>query len=564
MFKENSQPELFSFESDLPKKMQDKLNNTQEKAFYHLIFRNIKEDDYKVLYSDVASRPNTPVNILVAAIVLKERKAWSFDELIGHIMFDLRAKTAFGLAQIDKMPFSRATIFNFQKRLEDYQISTGVNLLETTFDHLTSEQLEEVKIKTDIQRSDSTQTSSNIRKYSRVQLLIEIILRLYKTLEDGDKEKLSEKIVAYSKLGSLKYVYALKPKDLTHELEKLGKFYSLMLEELKEKYVDSKTYKNFERVYKEHFTIVENATMIKPNSELHSGILQSPDDEDGTYRKKNGKESRGTTINATETANPKNEIQLITDIDVNKNNVDDSKILESKIDRIKEKTPDLNEMHTDGGYGSKGLDEKMEKHEITHITTAVKGRQSEVDITIIQNSENEDEYTVKCPKQNIKSDRTKKKNKAHFEIEKCNYCPLKEKCSIFKNRGNYYFTHSDFLKNERNKNILKIPYERRKIRPNVEATMQEFKTKTKNGKLKIRGNFKTSLFAYAMGISINFGRIYRLLAEKGLDFIHYLTITNTCLFRFVFLFLSSQNTGIQNRKYFYFNKNPILTRFNFH
>ncbi len=541
MFKENNQPELFSFEIDLPKKMQNRLNNTQEKAFYHLIFRNIKESDYKVLYSDVASRPNVPVNILVASLVLKERKAWSFDELIEHIMFDLRTKVALGLTQIDKVPFGRATIFNFQDRLEKYQLSKGINLLETTFDNLTAKQLDELKIKTDIQRSDSTQISSNIRKYSRVQLLIEIILRLFKILGDDDKKGLSGKISAYSKLGSLKYVYALKSKDLTHELEKLGKLYSLILNEVKEKYHDSKEFKNLERVYKEHFTVIGGTTGVKPNSELNGGILQSPDDTDVTYRKKNGKESRGTTINAAETANPENEIQLINDIDVNKNNVDDSNVLENKIDRIVEKLPDLNELHTDGGYGSEGLDKKMEEHEITHVTTAVKGRKSEVDMTITQNPKSKNEYMVNCPGQSIKSRPTKKRNKAHFETEKCKGCPLKEKCSIFKNKSRHYFTHSDYLKNERNRNILKIPEERRKIRPNVEATMQEFKAKTKNGKLKVRGIFKASLFAYSMGISINFGRIYRLLVKKGLDFIEFSTKFSIYLLDFVILYISNQN-----------------------
>ena len=70
MFKENNQPELFRFEYDLPKKMQNRLKVPQEKVFNHLIFRNIKESDYKGLYSDVASRPNVPVNILVALLVV--------------------------------------------------------------------------------------------------------------------------------------------------------------------------------------------------------------------------------------------------------------------------------------------------------------------------------------------------------------------------------------------------------------------------------------------------------------------------------------------------------------
>ena len=276
-------------------------------------------------------------------------------------------------------------------------------------------------------------------------------------------------------------------------------------------------------------------------------MLQSPDDEDATYRKKRDQESKGFTINATETANPENNVQLVTDIAVNKNNIDDSKILENRIDKIVEKTPDLNELHTDGGYGSENVDKKMEQNNITLVTTAVRGRESEIEKTIIQSADNEKEYIVKCPEQTVISSPTKKRNKAIFNTEKCNNCPLKEKCNIFKNKGKFYFKHSDFLKNERNKNILKIPKERRKIRPNVEATIKEFKGKTRAGKLKVRGIFKASLFAFAMGISINFGRIYRLLSEKGQNINDILTFFNTFIYQILFFVFLTQNKATQNK-----------------
>jgi len=70
---------------------------------------------------------------------------------------------------------------------------------------------------------------------------------------------------------------------------------------------------------------------------------------------------------------------LITDIAVNPNNIDDTQILHNRIDKIKEKTPELNEMHTDGGYGSEDNDKKFEALKITQITTAVRGRESETE-----------------------------------------------------------------------------------------------------------------------------------------------------------------------------------------
>lgn len=549
MFKANNQPGLFTFETQLLDNEQRKLlEKTPEKAFYNLIFTNIKESDYKVIFSDKISRPNAPINILISALILKERKAWSYDELMASIMFDMRTKIALGLSSIDYKPFSRATIFNFQNRLSYYEQETGINLLEKTFDNLTAGQLKKLKIKTDIQRTDSGLISSNIRKYSRVQLLIEVLLRLSRLFDDADKDALCEQIKPYSKLGSQKYVYTLKSSDLTHELKKLGELYYSVYQHVKIKYSGSDEFRVFKRAYNEHFTIIDGTAAAKPNNELDSSMLQSPDDEDATYRKKRDQESKGFTINATETANPGNDIQLLTDIAVNQNNIDDSKILEERTEKIIEKTPDLKELHTDGGYGSKAVDEKMEANDINLVTTAVRGRESKIEKTITQNPDNEPEYSVKCPYQETKSTPTKKRHKAVFDTDICSRCSLKEECNIFKNKGVYYFTHSDFLKNKRNNNILKIPKERRKIRPNVEATIKEFKGKTNAGKLKVRGIFKASLFAFAMGISINFGRIYRLLESQSGNFIDFLTSFDILIFQILFLVNLSPNAARKNKK----------------
>jgi len=514
MFKTNSQPELFSFALELSKKQRNLLDSSKEKWFYNLIFSGIDEGNFKPLYSEKASRPNVAVNILVSALILKELKGISYNELMESMMFDMRFKIALGLISIDEEPFSRATLFNFQNRLLEYEQQTGIDLIEQVFDNLTSQQIKQLKLKADIQRTDSTLVSSNIRKYSRVQLLIEVLIRLERILDETDKRRIGEQLQAYLKTGSDKYVYALKSNELPRELEKLGKVYHAVHTEINEKasYHAKKGFINFERAYKEHFIVVNHQASPKPTEELNSGMLQSPDDQDATYRKKKEQQSKGYTLNGTETANPDNPIQLLTDIAVNPNNVDDSVILNERIDVIKEKTPELNELHTDGGYGSEGNDKKLAGSEIVQVTTAVRGRESEIEKKIGQSSQSPDAYTVKCPRQTVESTPTKKRHKVRFDLNTCKQCPLKGKCRIFKNKGRYYFTHEDYLLSKRNGNINKIPNERRKIRPNVEATMKEFKTRTRGGKLKVRGLFKTSLFAFSVGIAINFGRIYRHIA----------------------------------------------------
>ncbi|MEI7501218.1 MAG: transposase [Bacteroidota bacterium] len=518
MFKSNSQPGLFSFEMELCKMQQDLLGNSKEKWFYNLILKNIIENNFRPLYSKKASRPNVAVNILVSALILKELKGISFDELMESVMFDLRYKIALGLERISEVPFSRATLFNFQNRMLEHEKLTGINLIENVFDSLTAKQLEQLSLKTDIQRTDSTLVSSNIRKYSRIQLLIEVLIRLEKILEETDKKQIVEQLEGYLKTGSGKYVYGLKSDDLPRELEKLGKVYyavhSLVSEQ--PRYQKTKEFVNFKRVFQEHFVVVNQEISPKPAEELHSGMLQSPDDLDATYRKKKEQQSKGYTINGTETANPKNLIQLITDIAVNPNNIDDTQILSDRIDIIVEKTPDLNELHTDGGYGSEENDKKLEALKITQITTAVRGRESEIEKKIEQISQSPDVYTVECPGQKAESTPTKQRYKVNFDTHICNDCPLKEQCQIFKENGRYYFGHENYLLGKRNSNIKNIPKERRKLRPNVEALMKEFKSRTQNGKTKVRGLFKTSLFAFNSGIAINFGRIYRYIIEYDL------------------------------------------------
>jgi len=348
---------------------------------------------------------------------------------------------------------------------------------------------------------------SNTRSYGRVQLLVEVLIRLYRIIED--KERFKDMLQEYTKQTSGQYIYKLERTEIPRELEKLGEIYHKLYEALKGRYKEIEIFSIFERVYQEHFTVVKNKAIVKKNAELHSGIIQSPDDIDATYRKKGGKTGKGQSINVTETANPENELNLLTDIAVKPNNTDDSDIMNDRIETLKEKTPDLKELHTDGGYGSEDNDQKFEKLKITHIQTAVRGRKSKVEMNI---EETEGEHEVSCPLQKVKSKKTRSRYKACFDKKICAGCPLAGDCPTLIQKRVYYFTREQYLSNKRKRNINTLPLKRRKLRPNVEATIKEFvKPLNYKGKLRIRGQFKTMMYACSMGISINFGRIHRYL-----------------------------------------------------
>jgi len=518
MFRKNTshlQPSLFGIASQLPKAKLKKLKKSKEYDFYQLVFCKINEKDFSVLYSDNSSRPNAPVNSLVASIILMYHNNWTTEKLFDRIDFDLLTRTALGLDTLEQTPFCPATFFNFQNRLLSHFVATGQNLIEGVFDGLTQQQLKRLKIKTNIQRSDSFMAMSNIRSYSRTQLLIEMLIRLYRVLSDEDKARFNGILAPYIQQSSSQYIYNLQRASISHEQEKLGQLYHKLYEALKEGYKDFEVFSVFERVYTEHFTIIDDRITVKPGKELNGSTLQSPDDIDATYRKKRDRHYRGQSVNITETANPDNELNLLTDVVVCSNNTDDSKILNERVEPIKEKTPDLNELHTDGAYGSEDNDKKMEELEITHVQTAVRGRKAEVSMEIEEVSDGQ--YTVKCPHQSVSSQETKTRHKACFDVEICKRCPLSRNCSAKQqsDKRTYYFDRSDYLLGKRNRNIKSLPPERRKLRPNVEATVKEF-TKPFNhkGKLRVRGLFKTMVYAHAMAISINFGRVWRYMAEN--------------------------------------------------
>ena len=512
MFRKNTthlQTSFFDIENQLSERKKKKIRESEEYSFYQLIFKKIKEKNFAVLYSENGSRPNSAVNIMVSAIILAYRKGWTIKEMLEQIDFNLLTRTALGLNKMDDTAFCEATFFNFQNRLLKHFTETGENLLEAVFDGLTKEQLKQLKIKTDIQRSDSFMAMSNIRNYGRVQLLIEMLIRLYRILKEEDKERFKDMLSEYTKQTSGQYIYKLERTEIPGELEKLGQIYRKLYEALKYRYKEIEIFRIFERVHQEHFTVVKNRAAVKKNEELHSGIIQSPDDIDATYRKKGEKVAKGQSVNVTETANPENELNLLTDIAVKPNNTDDSDIMNDRIETLKEKTPDLKELHTDGAYGSEDNDQKFEKLKITHIQTAVRGRKNKVEMKI---EETKGEYEVSCPLQKVKSEKTRSRYKACFDKKICAGCSLAGDCPTLIQKRVYYFTREQYLANKRKRNINTVPLERRKLRPNVEATIKEFvKPFNHKGKLRIRGQFKTMMYACSMGISINFGRIHRYL-----------------------------------------------------
>lgn len=512
MFKANTshlQQDFFSAMNQVSKDKKTKIMASAQWQFYLLIFCQIDESLLAPLYSKKGSRPNAPVNAMISALILKHHFGWTFHELFEQIDFNLLTRAALGLSDLDTSPFAPSTLFDFQQRLFEYDLQTGENLFERVFDRLTAQQLARLKLKTSIQRTDSVLIASNIRDFSRLQLLIEVLLRLHRILSEEDQAELYDLLTPYLKQGSSKYIYRLERDALPDELCRIGQIYLQVSQFCQAAYAETEIFSIFQRVYTEHFTVAEDTIAVIPANELSGSIIQSPDDPEATYRKKGDTTSKGYVVNVVETAHPENEVHLLVDVAVEPNTTDDAALLHRRLDGLKEKTPDLNEAHGDGGFGSENNDKKCAELGITQIQTAIKGRKAAVEMTITATGEQT--WQVSCPQQSVESQPTKTQFKACFKKTSCSTCPLAESCPAQEQKKfrTFYFTREDAARNVRHRRIKEIPVERRKLRNNVEATIRELVNRLDGHRVRVRGKFKTALFAYGRAIGINFGRIFR-------------------------------------------------------
>lgn len=524
MFKKNEkyrQFDLFDTTFNLSNKKSKILTSSIEYSFLHNVFLKIDENRFRELYSDKKSRPNVPVNQLVGSLILKHLFNWTYEELFRNLNFNILTRYAIGVRSLEDDLFSEASIFNFQNKIIEHFVQTGSDLLTEVFDKLTADQLKEFGIKTDIQRGDSFLIGSNIFDYTRLQLLIEVLLRLYRILKEEDKLTYSKIIENYTKQTAGQYIYKIQKENLPKEMGQLAEIYHQMYTTLESRYKEVAVFRVFKRIYTEHFEVIEKKVMVLSSDKLNSSILMSPDDEGATFRDKGYLGKKGYCGHISETANPENPLNLISDIIVVPNNVDDAKILEERLPEIISKTPDLSEYHSDGNYGSPSVDEIMERNKIIQIQNALRGRKAYAKMEIKEDGSQN--YWVTCENgQRVRAGMaTKGKNairhKVEFNYEKCLQCPLNAICATrimgAKNQPKrvWYFSEEKIRLHKRMQNINLIPENRRKLRANVEATVKEVKRGIKNGKVRIRGLRKIMFYLSLTSIAVNLTRIHKHL-----------------------------------------------------
>ncbi|ABR46694.1 conserved hypothetical protein [Alkaliphilus metalliredigens QYMF] len=98
------------------------------KAFAQKVFPAIDEEEFSVLYSDKAFRPNTPVNVIIGAMILKEMHGVTDEEILESLIFDIRFQYGLHTTSSMEQPLSDRSLSRFRERCTTYEAMTGIVL----------------------------------------------------------------------------------------------------------------------------------------------------------------------------------------------------------------------------------------------------------------------------------------------------------------------------------------------------------------------------------------------------------------------------------------------------
>ncbi len=529
MFRENGdhkQQSFFSLKNFLTPKLWERLSNSWAGTFYQEVFCRIDEKIFALLYSDKDSRPNVPINVLVALEILKSGYGWSDEELYEQAMYNLQIRLALGLHNLTEDIFTERTIYNFRKRVREYAKETGVNLMQKVFEQITDAQLEAIALETGWQRMDSTQVLSNLARMTRLELMVAVLQAVHKQLGESDQKIYEERWEPYLEGRPHQVCFKIPTGETKDHLVTIGYELDRLEAELAESAPESEALPLIRRVLEEQYRREPEGTLqLRPGKEIDATSLQSPHDLEATYRIKGGREFRGGyVVNVSETADAENPIQLITDVQVEPNQTDDAKLMEKSLDDQSEREIKVEKVTTDGGYtGPKG-EQACEKHNVELRATRMRGGYSSPhkwgwDKYTWEMDKEQRPIGVICPegcRGQVIPGQAEERFIIRFKAEQCRACPFfKGKCRVLDRARS---GPTIYL----NQRVMEVAGKRKQLHPEdtpvrvvVESTIRSVKRAFPGSKLPVRGLIRSRMMLYLAAVMVNARRLHDYLSENA-------------------------------------------------
>ncbi len=508
----------------MPKYLQKALDKSWAGPFHEHILSNINEERFEVLYSETASRPNTPVNVIVGLLILKDIFGLSEEDVIGSLHFDTRFQYALGTTSYDEQPVSINTLYNFRTRVLKHEELTKRDLIKEEIESLAEHMGAHMKIDGKTIRMDSMMISSSCKKLSRIELVYAVNIKMIKLLDKINSSLIPEELRCYLENGHKNdTIYRTRDKDANTKLEWLLS-HSLLLHRtclhLADEIVQSDAYLLLKRMIEEQTTESEESLVVpKEGKELHSKILQNPSDPDATYRDKYTG-NIGYVANLAESFNEKSGV--ISHYDFKENTYSDSKFCDDILDKLGKQ--DEVKILVDGAYYSYDLDQKAKEQGIQLIPTQLVGKKPSQEKLPYSSFEidAETQKITACPSNEKPqmSYYSKKSHTAKFKAPQCENCPLHAQCPVKKEKKGYsvkFSTKSYVTSKQRQEMETKEYIILANKRAGVEGIPSVIRRKYNVDAMPVRGLLRSKLcFGFKVG-AYNFKKLMKYLKKKGVS-----------------------------------------------
>lgn len=498
---------------DLTDREKKFLDQSWAKPFADIIFPAIDEESFSVLYSGKASRPNTAVNVIIGALILKEALDLTDDEVMESLMFDFRFQYALHTTSFKEQPLSDRTLSRFRERCLNYEIETGIDLIKNCITNLSTPIATIMGIDRGLSRMDSLMIASNIKKLSRLELLYTCVANLVKALKKNgdDIPRGMEHYLEDNDYNQV--IYHSRSTDTGERIKNILSDAFILLNKCANGYDEIKEYKLLVRVIGEQTKTDENGALIlkdKDDKTMDSTMLQNPSDPDATYRKKSGKQHRGYSANIIEDVGE--EGSVISDYDYQANIYSDSQFLKDTIDKLDKQDTELT-LVADGAYGGADNIKSAKDKNIKLVTTNFQGIKAN-DIFADFEFNQDGTEILKCAGGQIplsckyysKTDQCR----ITLDKKKCDSCPFKKLCKpkFHKTKASLILSvktmsrakYLRYMKMEEFKALAKI-------RNGVESLPSVLRRKYHVDTMPVRGKLRTKLFFGFKIASINFKKL---------------------------------------------------------
>ena len=416
------------------------------------IYPLIDEDKFKHLYDQSWGAPNKSIKMQVSILIFMSIEEFNWRE--AEYQYQRRidwinaTNTAFGEARID-----HTTLFKFYQRIE--KDDTAYNL----FKELTASFIIECSISTSKQRVDSFFMHGWLKTLSRYGLFketIRVFLQNLRKQKPGRYEEIKDELSQnYLENG---FDLTEKDKDKAHRrISEMAKDLYL----IKQAFDNHKQVKHY-KSFKTLISVLEQQCVVKePSDKMECGnlpqievrdkpvgekIISSPHNTDAEYTRKRDQKVVGHKGFLTETCDPENPVQFITDANLEKATHSDSEEIPEIENRLEDNCLKPEELYGDAGFvNGQSILEAEEKG--IKLEGPSSGRSQSIekfgseqrpldvaDFKVEIEDDSKELVVLSCPNghEPIDQARSKKTGKLliHFDNEKCKVCPLNNRCPV--------------------------------------------------------------------------------------------------------------------------------------